>query len=194
MNKPADKKSDFSESILSGRLEDQGVADIIQFLEIAKHTGHFLIDFKGREGRIDIKQGQIVSVSFGSLRGMDAFYSLVALESGAFHFITKTDIHVTDPIKKRNYALILEALKQVDEKGRDTLIAKALNQETEPGIETGITEPVETDRSATDGPGQIKEKSGLDDYLASKKLNAAPEPDEQSKRLDKMAQFLKDKK
>jgi len=159
-------------SILSGHLEDQGVADIVQFIEIAKHTGHLLIDFNGEIGEIDFKQGNILAASFGSLTGKEAFFSLVALETGTFNFITKSDISVQDSMGIKNYALILEALKQVDEKGRESLISDALNKS-----------------SLSENP---EKKTGLNEYLKSNKLGTAPKPDTQSKWLDKMADFLKD--
>ncbi|MCD4654727.1 DUF4388 domain-containing protein [bacterium] len=182
MKKAADSKNNHLSSILSGRLEDQGVADIVQFLEIARHTGHLMIDFNDQEGRVDIKKGQVLSASFGSLTGKDAFYSLVAVDSGAFHFISTENVSVTDQIKKRNYALILEALKKVDENGREALLKKVSSSSPD-------------DSSVDDSLDQSEQKQqGLNDYLQSKKLSAKAEPDEQSKWLAKMNTFLENSK
>ncbi|MBN1295556.1 response regulator [bacterium] len=113
---------------LRGNLKDQGIADIIQFIELAEHTGRLSIEFRGHEGQIQFRDGQIVWADFSPLSGLDAVYTLIALDSGAFYFDHTENIVKNDRIKASNYALILEAMKRIDEQGRDRILEPVLDK------------------------------------------------------------------
>ncbi|HPQ39818.1 MAG TPA: DUF4388 domain-containing protein, partial [bacterium] len=111
---------------LRGNLKDQGVADIVQFIELSEHTGRLSIEFRNREGQIQFRGGQIFWADFPPMSGVDAIYALMALNSGTFRFETTEDIVETNRIRVDNYALILEGMKRIDEQGRETLLKPVL--------------------------------------------------------------------
>ncbi len=140
---------------LSGNLENQGVADIVQFLEISEHSGWLELDIQGIKGRVGLKKGRIVSAEFGNLSGPDAFYALVAANSGTFHFVTRKQIDKSGNIKASNYALILEALKRVDEQGREAILKDV------PPVDSMHLPPL----SEPDENSESEKKLTLDDFL-----------------------------
>lgn len=123
------QKKQFSTG-LRGNLQDQGVADIIQFIELAEHTGKLGIDAYHREGQIQFRDGQIFWADFSPLSGTEAVYALMALNQGTFHFESTDDVIKTNRIKVDNFALILEAMKRIDEQGRDVILRPVIEADT----------------------------------------------------------------
>ncbi len=109
---------------LIGSLKDQSIADIIQFLEISKHTGVLSVQMKGKTATMNLKDGKILSADFPPLTGSEAVYAMIALQDGTFRFEPKPDIDETERIEASSYALILEGLKRIDEIGRDQILQK----------------------------------------------------------------------
>jgi len=109
---------------LIGSLKDQSIADIIQFLEISKHTGVLSVQMKGKAATMNLKDGKILSAEFPPLTGAEAIYAMIALQDGTFRFEPKPDIDATERIEASSYALILEGLKRIDEIGRDQILQK----------------------------------------------------------------------
>ncbi len=136
---------------LRGNLKDQGVADIVQFIELAEHTGRLKIDAFNREGQIQFRDGQIIWADFAPLSGLEAAYALMALKTGSFHFESTEDISATNRIKVDNFALILEAMKRIDEQGRDKLLHPVLEADTQLTIpdSTSIEDPAMVDTVTT---------------------------------------------
>lgn len=147
---------------LRGNLQDQGIADIIQFIELAEHTGKLTIESHHREGQIQFRDGRIYWADFSPLSGAEAVFALMALKQGAFHFENSDDVITTNRIKLDNSALILEGMKRIDEKGRDTVLKPVLeadiafvSQDTLPPEDVSAIETV-TNLTI---PGDIQQQS-----------------------------------
>lgn len=111
---------------LIGSIKDQSIADIIQFLEISKHTGRLSVQLKGRTASMILRDGKILSAQFSPLEDSEAVYAMIALQEGTFRFEPLQDIDMVERIEASSYALILEGLKRIDEHGRDEMLKRVL--------------------------------------------------------------------
>ena len=129
---------------LIGNLKDQSVADILQYLELANHTGRLMISIKNKSAEIQLNEGNVVWADFPPLSGINAVYAVLALEEGTFQFEITDDIIKTNRINTDNYAIILEGMRQIDENGRDALLAPVFSNDV--SLITSMTS------EATDSP------------------------------------------
>ncbi|HZV81727.1 MAG TPA: DUF4388 domain-containing protein, partial [Geobacteraceae bacterium] len=104
---------------VSGSLEDMGITDIIQVLNMGMKTAKVILLQGGKRGEIYLKSGKIVCVEFGDLFGSEAFFELIGWNSGEFrifHGQTTDLVNVT----METMTLLLEATKALDEKKHET--------------------------------------------------------------------------
>ena len=104
---------------VSGTLEDMGITDIIQVLNMGMKTAKVILLQGGQRGEIYLKSGKIVCVEYGDLYGSDAFFELIGWNSGEFrifHGQTTDTVNVT----METMTLLLEATKAMDEKKHET--------------------------------------------------------------------------
>ena len=106
-----------------GNLKNQGIVDIVKFMEIAKHTGHLTVRSKGKTGVLRVREGDVISAEFPPLNGKEAVFAMMALEDGSFRFDDDPEIGTDDSIGLQNYSLILEGLRLMEEEGRQALLA-----------------------------------------------------------------------
>ena len=109
---------------LSGNLKEQRVSDIIQFLELVQQTGQLNITSSNTNGVIYFNAGKVVSAEISSLTGKKALFAMMALTNGHFQFEKALKSAIEETIKSDNYALILEAMKHIDENGRDVVLSQ----------------------------------------------------------------------
>ncbi len=99
---------------LQGSLSELSLPDVIQLVSVSGKTGAFHITRDGEEGRIFLKDGQIVDASVGRLRGESAVYELAIWSTGEFTFHPgETTDEVT--VTRSNANLMMEAARRLDE-------------------------------------------------------------------------------
>jgi response regulator RpfG family c-di-GMP phosphodiesterase len=102
---------------LTGRLEDFGISDILQILNLGRKTARVDIIGDRTRGMIYLQNGNVVHASTGDLRGKDAFLHMMQWEAGVFnihHGQTTEEVN----IKMDTVHLLLEAARALDERGR----------------------------------------------------------------------------
>jgi len=99
---------------LQGSLSELPLADVIQLVSVSGKTGAFEIHGEHENGKIYLRDGQIVDAMVGPLRGDSAVYEMAIWSQGSFLFnpgedCDQTTIHVS------NAALMIEAARRLDE-------------------------------------------------------------------------------
>lgn len=74
------------ESLLNGSLESLPFADLIQFLNTTRKTGHLLLEERGVQGILAFKDGEVHDAAFAGLTGEAAFFELAAWSRARFDF------------------------------------------------------------------------------------------------------------
>jgi len=100
---------------VAGNLEDLGLADIIQVLNMGLKTAKVILVREKEKGIIYIKSGKIVNVTTGILSGHEAFFKLMEWDKGVFHIFHG---HTTDEtnVTMDTMTLLLEACRVMDER------------------------------------------------------------------------------
>ncbi len=99
---------------VAGSLQEMGLPEIIQVLWHGRKTGALKIRFGREGGEIHLVEGHVFNALWGTLRGAEAFYAMLAVTEGEF---------VLDPnfrapqrvIQDSPEALLLEAMRRLDE-------------------------------------------------------------------------------
>lgn len=100
---------------VAGSLEALSLVDIIQVLNMGLKTAKVILIKDKEKGVIYLKDGKIINVSTGTLRGHEAFYELMTWYKGVFkifHGYRTEEINVTMDTMN----LLLEASRVLDEK------------------------------------------------------------------------------
>lgn len=102
--------------VLAGSLKFLALGDIMQLLGANSSTGvlRLISRYAGEPGFIYFENGNPVNASCGSIRGLEAVYSLFGWTDGEFEF-TREAIASQRVIKKSRMGIILEGLKMVDD-------------------------------------------------------------------------------
>lgn len=100
----------------SGNLDQVGLNEIVQILEINDKTGELtLSDKTGKPiGVIFFKNGNMFHASSGTLTGKEAFYELASLKNGLFRFFIKSP-DLVENLSDQNMSLLFEASRLTDE-------------------------------------------------------------------------------
>ncbi len=99
---------------VSGSLQEMGLPDIIQVLWHGRKTGSLKIHAPEGSGEIHFVEGQIYNALFGRKRGTDAFYTMVALQSGEFA-VDPSFVAPQRVIEESPEGLLLEGMRRLDE-------------------------------------------------------------------------------
>jgi response regulator RpfG family c-di-GMP phosphodiesterase len=99
---------------VAGSLTEMGLPEMVQVLWHGRKTGSLKIRSSREAGELHFVEGSLYNALWGSLRGPDAFYAMLALKSGDF---------VLDPnfkapqrvIRESPEALLLEGMRRIDE-------------------------------------------------------------------------------
>lgn len=97
-----------------GSLKELPLPDVIQLVAVSGKTGAFLIEDRGGNGKIYLRDGHIVHAEAGSLSGEEAVYELATWTEGEFKFDTG-EAASADTIDKSNTTLLMEAARRIDE-------------------------------------------------------------------------------
>jgi hypothetical protein len=99
---------------LQGSLSELPLPDVIQLVSVSGKTGAFEIQCDEAEGKIFLRDGQIVDALVGRLRGDSAVYEMAIWSEGTFSFQPGEE---TDQITVHmsNASLMMEAARRLDE-------------------------------------------------------------------------------
>jgi hypothetical protein len=99
---------------LQGSLADISLPDVIQLVSVSGKTGVFTLSGEGVDGKIFLKDGQIVDATAGKLSGETAVYEMATWRKGQFIFTANIEPdRVT--VTKSNTNLMMEAARRLDE-------------------------------------------------------------------------------
>ncbi|MBC7929219.1 MAG: DUF4388 domain-containing protein [Rubrivivax sp.] len=72
--------------VLTGHLDEQPLPDLIRRLRVLKKSGRLQVEYADAPGAFFFEDGQLVDAQLGSLRGVEALYSALALGGASFNF------------------------------------------------------------------------------------------------------------
>jgi hypothetical protein len=99
---------------LQGSLADIALPDVIQLVSVSGKTGVFTLSGEGLDGKIFLKDGQIIDAAAGKLAGELAVYEMATWRKGEFIFTANIEPgRVT--VTKSNTSLMMEAARRLDE-------------------------------------------------------------------------------
>jgi len=111
-----DRKTSFA-----GSIDDMGVVDIIQTIELGRKTGiaHFSSgDDPPRTAEVFFRNGKVIDARMGRLQGEKAVYRLLLWSSGTFDIDFRSSLNHPDNITLSSQGLLMEGMRRVDEWGR----------------------------------------------------------------------------
>jgi hypothetical protein len=99
---------------LQGSLADISLPDVIQLVSVSGKTGVFTLSAGGVEGKIFLKDGQIIHANAGNLGGELAVYEMAMWRQGQFIFTANIEPERVT-VTKSNTSLMMEAARRLDE-------------------------------------------------------------------------------
>jgi len=99
---------------LQGSLSELSLPDVIQMVSVSGKTGVFSVARNDEEGKIYLRDGQIVDAVVGALRGDNAVYELAIWSEGEFSFKPGEETD-TVTIHLSNANLMMESARRLDE-------------------------------------------------------------------------------
>ncbi|MDF1564621.1 MAG: DUF4388 domain-containing protein [Deltaproteobacteria bacterium] len=105
------------DSTMSGRVEDVPVPDLLQLFQTSKRSGVLVIKAE-QTGRVFLREGRVYYAVIGDdhdLGPQKAFNRIVAWEEGRFELSPPSDEEFMIELDEAPEALIMEALRQLDE-------------------------------------------------------------------------------
>lgn len=101
--------------LIRGKIEDIGLADVIQMLESARKTGTLQLRFADRTGNIYFRNGSIQQAMFQGHLGQTAIVELFRLSGGDFKFEPTIPETIAPGFEGSNTQIVLDALRVIDE-------------------------------------------------------------------------------
>ncbi len=103
-------------SLMRGRLEIMGLANIIQVMEAERRTGTLRLSSEGRRGEILFLEGRIAYAMQGPRQGEAAVYCLLGWTKGDFELeLTSGSGPAEAQVVRPNQALLMEGVRRMDE-------------------------------------------------------------------------------
>ena len=99
---------------LQGSLSELPLADVIQLVSVSGKTGAFEIQGEHENGKIYLRDGQIVDATVGRLRGDNAVYELAIWSQGTFLFKPGEECERVT-VHQSIATLMMEAARRLDE-------------------------------------------------------------------------------
>jgi hypothetical protein len=99
---------------LQGSLSELPLPDVIQLVSVSGKTGAFEIQCDEAEGKIYLRDGQIIDALVGRLRGDSAVYEMAIWSQGNFSFNPGEESEQIT-IHMSNASLMMEAARRLDE-------------------------------------------------------------------------------
>ncbi len=111
-NVPVSRRTRFT-----GSLEDMGMVDLLQTFEVSRKSGVARVFDSRREAKIYFRDGKVVDAELGRLRGEEAVYRSLILNTGEFE-VEFCPVQNEDIIPTSTQGLLMEGMRRVDEWGR----------------------------------------------------------------------------
>ena len=111
-NRTAGTKSKFS-----GSLQDMGVVDLLQTIDLGHKSGVIHLEKSDDTGDIFFKDGQVIDAETDTRKGADAVYRMLVWSEGTFEIEFKS-IKRGQTIELSTQGLLMEGMRQLDEWGR----------------------------------------------------------------------------
>jgi response regulator RpfG family c-di-GMP phosphodiesterase len=99
---------------VAGSLQEMGLPDIVQVLWHGRKSGSLKIRAQEGSGEIHFVEGAIYNALYGSKRGAEAFYAMVALKAGDFA-VDPSFVATQRVIEDSPEGLLLEGMRRMDE-------------------------------------------------------------------------------
>jgi hypothetical protein len=99
---------------LHGSLADISLPDVIQVVSVSGKTGVFTLSSEGMDGKIFLREGQIIDAAAGKLSGELAVYEMATWRKGQFIFTANIESERVT-VTKSNTNLMIEAARRLDE-------------------------------------------------------------------------------
>lgn len=99
---------------LHGSLADISLPDVIQVVSVSGKTGVFTLSSEGMDGKIFLREGQIIDAAAGKLSGELAVYEMATWRKGQFIFTANIESERVT-VTKSNTNLMMEAARRLDE-------------------------------------------------------------------------------
>jgi hypothetical protein len=99
---------------LHGSLADISLPDVIQLVSVSGKTGVFTLSSEGVDGKIFLREGQIIDAAAGKLSGELAVYEMATWRKGQFIFTANIESERVT-VTKSNTNLMMEAARRLDE-------------------------------------------------------------------------------
>ncbi|HEX2731631.1 MAG TPA: response regulator, partial [Polyangiaceae bacterium] len=106
-----------SRTRFSGTLDDMGVVDLLQTLEVSRKSGMARISSGQREVIVYFRDGKVIDAEHGRLRGEEAIYRALLWTNGSFE-VQFRSIDNAEVVTTSTQALLMEGMRRVDEWGR----------------------------------------------------------------------------
>ncbi|MBI5490563.1 MAG: DUF4388 domain-containing protein [Deltaproteobacteria bacterium] len=101
----------------SGSLDDIGLVDLIQTVDLSKKTGALHLTRSGDHGVIYFQDGEVVDAEVGRHRGVAAVYRLLTWSEGFFD-VDFRPVRRTRTIHLSSQEILMEGMRRLDEWGR----------------------------------------------------------------------------
>ena len=108
--------ADTTRTGVNGKLEDMNFTDMIQILSAGAKNMEVHLSSHGEEGRVFLKNGNVIHAAAGSLQGEEAFYQLMKWREGSFTTQPCTVFPETT-IQASTTSLLMEGARLSDEAG-----------------------------------------------------------------------------
>jgi DNA-binding response OmpR family regulator len=104
---------------VTGELSQLALADLLQLFQVSRRTGAIQLEQslgrgRRREGRVALRDGEVIAASAGATRAEKALYRMLAWDRGSFSFRPQAvadEVEITTPTR----ALLREGLRQLRE-------------------------------------------------------------------------------
>jgi CheY-like chemotaxis protein len=106
-----------TKSKFSGNLQDMGVVDLMQTIDLGHKSGVLHIARLNDDGNIYFRDGQVIDGSTRTRNGADAVYRMLVWSDGTFE-IEFTNVERPERIRMSTQGLLMEGMRRLDEWGR----------------------------------------------------------------------------
>ena len=110
--------------VIQGRLEEMGMIDLMQSLEMGQKSCRLVVKHNGEQGELYFAGGQCRDAKSGKVEGDDAVYRVVLWTEGEFEIDFNAQASTRTTTTRTTTGLLMEAMRLMDEANRDPVETK----------------------------------------------------------------------
>src|ERR1700680_511620 len=111
--------------IIQGRLEEMSMTDLLQSLEMGQKSCRLAVHKGDEQGELYFNSGQCHDAKIGKLEGDEAVYKVILWSEGEFEIdFNAANASKRNTTTKNTTALLMKAMRLMDEASRDTVETK----------------------------------------------------------------------